>query len=94
MAPQSMFENIDLDGPSGASVTEMLGFCGLYIKLVMREGGSERSKMRRERFGTQSVFLGGCCHSVPRKPRVRFRHETVMDISHLHWLLSMDLIGG
>lgn len=93
MVPQSMFENIDLDGPSGASLTEMLGFCGLYIKLIMREGSSERSKMRRERFGTQSV-LGGCCHSVPRKQRVRLQHETVMDISHLHWLLSMDLIGG
>lgn len=39
MAFQSMFENIDMDGHSGASVTEMLGFCDSDTKLITRERG-------------------------------------------------------
>lgn len=39
MASQSMFENIGMDGGSGASVTEMQGFCDSDTKLIMKEGG-------------------------------------------------------
>lgn len=59
MASQSMFENIGMDGGSGASVTEMQGFCDSDTKLIMKEGDSEGSKTKRQ-FRSQSVLLGGC----------------------------------
>lgn len=68
MASQSMFENIDMDGGSGASVTKMLGFCNSDAKLIMREWGSEGSKTTKQ----FQIWVSSLedAYRVPRKPRV------------------------
>lgn len=53
MAPQSMFESIDPDDHSGASMTEVPIFYCLYTKPNIREKGPKGSKTKREVFGTQ-----------------------------------------
>lgn len=53
MAPQSMFESIDPDDHSGASMRKMLILYWLYTKPTIREKGFKGSKTKREGFWTQ-----------------------------------------
>lgn len=53
MAPRSMFESIDPDDHSGASMREMLILYWLYTKPTIREKGSKGSKTKREGSRTQ-----------------------------------------
>lgn len=69
MASQSTFENIDLDEHSGASRAEMLTFCRLYIKPIIRQKGSEGSRTKGERFRTEWPHRG-CSYRVPWQPGV------------------------